>query len=410
MMGKATYLSNKNVLSIGAFLRREFVILFLFCFGLSHFFFDAYCLYAMAPLIFILPIKAKIDNDAIFWLLFGILYLMVSYLHPYMATKRNLDWLFFYPMICYMMGKYLATKYCTNGYIICFSYLLLFICFSGRELFSIIDSMRNGGLISDDRIITDEKGNNSYTATLYGLYLCVLIAGLGLLFERVNNHLETLIKYVAVGFGVISLLAMLYLLTRGSLVVAFAVISFSLLQYISALHGARRIVIISTLSFFIFILFVILSQTFYFDIIYQSFSERNEFDGRDLGGRMGRWQDALELIPISPLGTETGMLVSENYLSTWAHNMWLDCFLHAGWINGVILFVLSFSHFINVVKIQNLKIIPQILRHYMFSISITILIACSFEPTIDSVYGLFLIFVFHCGSTRALQINSSKFL
>lgn len=383
-------------------LKQDFWILFLLCFGMSHFIFGAYCLYAIAPIIILLLPKVKMDRIALLWLAFGGLYLLTTIINPNLVSKRNLDWLFFYPMICYLVGKYIVQRYGSYSEVICYLYVALFICFSGREFLAIIGNMVSYGLISVERVVVNENGEILYTATLYALYLCVLIAGLGMMFDTPANESQKRLKKIIVGLGIVSFLAMMSLVTRASLLLGVVLLMLSLYHLFFSKHRKNDKPTGFILFFIVSILLIFVLKSDYADNLFFEFSQRNLVDANEWGGRLPRWGDAISNIYENPLGTSSGRLDSSHYVQSWAHNMWLDVFLHSGWLAGAILLFLSLRSFNNVIKLQTKQHYSLFLRHYMMAVSLTFLVSCFFEPVVESVYGILLIFSFHGGIVDTL--------
>lgn len=394
---------------------------FLFCLLISvtHLFFQWYEIFMIIPVYFILQKKHlshQCRSMAVWLLVFSMAYLLGCMINRSIGSS-TLYLIYLFPPLFYMAGYYLGDKYKTNEKVLVSVLFACLFMYAAYYYILIMHSVRTSGeLILMDRMVQDESGNATRSATGFALILSVLITGLCFIFSPNQKGVLNLIRILGIALGFSAVYGMATTVTRTSIFEAFVMLLFSLtLAIVNRTKGRSSwavifgAVIVFTVGYF-------LAESSSLGTFMDAYAARDNdstYSSDTAGNRTWRWLPSLLSILEHPFGTPIGSELFHGARYFFAHNMWLDVGLVAGLIPFVILLSISVKNASQSIKILRSNTYQYFTKLYFFAVFLTFMMSCFVEPVLGAVYNHFLVYIFFCGmvsgmSKRLANTNNIK--
>ncbi len=386
----------------------DWVLLLCLFFSVSELF--AHAKLFILPVLFLLVGKKYMsmkNRSVVYWLLaFSLLYVLPYITHLTVSSRTDYI-VFLTPPIFYMTGCYLGTKYrYDERTLLAILFIMLFMYAFVHFTTLLYSTISNRGEVLVNRMVVNAEGNETTSSTLYAIYMSVIIAGLSFLFTlRQKGNLRE-IRILSVVLAALAIWGMVTTVTRTSVVEAFVMLVFSVYM---VLRERKKNKGVSGFMFGVILLACIgyfltnnndVSQFFE---AYEARNELAEYGADTFGGRLYRWATSLEDILFNPLGTQTGHILSFPYHGSYAHNMWLDVGLTAGWVPLVILLSITIRNIRQSIRLLNNKSYGYYIRLYFFALFLVFMLSSFIEPILLAVYSHFLIYLVFCGMVSEMK-------
>lgn len=382
-----------------SFLREDGLLLLFLFISVSHFIFQWYEVFFIIPVFLILigkPLTRQCQSVSSWLFVFSLLYLLGCHLHGGIGSRSQYV-IYLFPPVFFMVGSYLGNKYkYEENLLMLFLFIVMFM-YSVYDLVQLLSFVFEGGeLVIENREVLDENGEITHGATGYAVLLSVLIAGISFIIAPIQKGFLSLIRIIGASLGVLAVFGMASIVTRTSLIEVVAVLLFSF--YMMMTEKKKRGVILGfvvlLLGFYYLTKLPILSK---FVDAYRFRAEFGTYGYESAGGRFMRWWAALQDLFYYPFGTPTGRITRLNLSGAYAHNMWLDVGLRAGWGPMIILIAVSIRNIRQSFSLLKDHSYNYFTRLYCFSLFLVFLLGCSVEPILDGVFNHFLVYLFFCG-------------
>lgn len=384
----------------------------LLCLFISVSELSAHAKFFILPAFFILLLRGnhfsqKSKYTAVWLIVFSVFYLLPYFFRVQLSSRTDYM-VYLFPPIFYMVGSYLGSKYkyderslVTILYLMLLMYALIHV---GTLIYSTIV---NRGVILDNRLVLDSEDRQTTGATLYAIYVSVIIAGFAFIFMPKQSGILRWIRVFGIVLAILATWGMATTVTRTSVVEAVVVLVFSaymMLRDRDKKNGATGFLVGAI---------VLLSVGYYFYSnsniaqYVEAFEARNEMAGYDIGsagGRFQRWGASLRGISMYPLGTPNTKIVEEGPLfGSYGHNMWLDVGLVGGWIPLFILVIISIRNIKQSFHLLHDKSYGYTTRLYFFSLLLVFMLGSFVEPVLAAVYSHFLVYLVFCGMVSEMN-------
>ena len=401
--------------SVWKAMKADNLLLFCLFISVTQLFLHWHEIFFAIPLFFLVAVnkQSKQCRNTVAWLIvFSVLFLFGHYLHAGIES-RTLFLIYLFPPIYYMAGSYLGRKYKTNEPVLVFVLFMVVVMYAAYDLGFVVHSVFSGGGILKERLILDQNGNETRTATGYAILMSVLIAGLSLIISPKQQDTNKWVRIIGVFLGFLALYGMMTIVTRTSLFEAVLVLVFSVYMFIFERNKGKKkkggmlafLLAIAALAAIAFYVFEHTSLKTIIDI-FNAFEARNTEGSQlsDAGGRTRFWLMGINDLLTHPLGTPTGRISS----GTYCHNMWLDIGVTAGWIPLLIVLVISIKNIRNCVRLVKDQSYDYFTRLYFFAMFLCLTMSCFVEPILDNVYRHFLVYLFFCGMVSEMKLKTGE--
>lgn len=352
-----------------------------------------YCMYILfAHLPVVLLKEIKCNGLCLLVILFSFLYASTQFLNGHNYTPSALIFDLLFPFIMFQTGQYIVRKQnCPE------SALLLLILMAAAlaipAIFqNISDAAISGELINARRIIFNDSGDITRSATGYGMMLAIMNGSIGLLLVSTHNRFDARLKIMLVCLSVAALFSTIHLLNRTGLVLGLvSLIAIALLPP----HTFKKnmyVLFVLLLSFGIAANFL-QGSDFLLDAM-KFYEERDMGSGTtaSYGGRTERWTAGLLQLFTQPLGNDKGVFLDGHY--TYAHNMWIDAGIHGGLLCFIILLVIGVFFILNVYRSYKSKYLTSFEKDLLVLFSLSMFLQLNTEPVIEGVPQFFWYFIF----------------
>lgn len=375
---------NKN------FERFILVLLFIFCFNIGGF--DQAIPLLFVPYLFVN--KVKIDKNFILtsYILFGA---VISYAIPqiYQGTDIKLFGKVFFPLIFLYLGYIFGKNKNKNDLVkimIVPAVSFFIFCFLIYEYNTFKYGSYTNFTNENGRVIHSFLNDQIYAVTSINGYLCIMMSFISLIFFKIEKLKYINVLYI---FSLLSIYEGMSLANRSTVPIVL------IPMIITIIFNFRKVMLIK-LGLFIFTSLSIL--IFYSEKIL--LLERLKSDDGLENSRAYAWKQGWDIFINNPIG---GSTIKPDY--GFAHNLWLDIGLDAGWIATILFFIFSVLSLIVLIKfiIKKEKNIFELL--FILNI-IAINIIFLIEPVYQGLFKLFCIYCLYIGiglSYMSGKINKS---
>ena len=396
---------NNNNMSIRKALSGDWLVVILLFFSVTTLFFHYYEIFAILPVFLLLTEKkksAQCKRYSILLLIFGIFYTLSFFINGGISSRSNyLSYLF--PPIFYMVGSYLGRKYKNHERVLIFILFTMLVMYVARDMINLYQAINTGGtFIIDDRMIYDEQGHETRSATGYAIVMSVMLVGFALIFTPKQKGTNRWIRISSIILAIIALLGMLALVTRTSVVESLVMLLISVYMMFTDLKKNK-----GSVGFLIGFIIIILLAYYLLEIsemfqLRDAYQNRLDADDSFAGNRSGRWLAAIRDVLLHPFGTASGRLISDGSHG-YAHNMWLDVGLRGGWIPFVVLLLITIKNILHSFKLWRDHSYDYFTRLYFFALMVMFVIGCFVEPVLGAVYNHFLVYLVFCGMVSEMK-------
>lgn len=349
-----------------------FVVLFTSIWSnVSRYIIFVFCLLVML----ILPIRKYVDKTAVLLGSFSVFY-CIPILFAGVGSWFNFASYLLCPVIFYIYGKYVVDKLRESKLIALF-FAVSILLFSIVLYMSAIQDITQNGFVNITRSFSIwgmSGGQNSLSATLYGLVASLGLMGLSIIFVR--TALPKKLKGMFLLLFVLSMLTVLHLVSRTGIVIAMVSV-FCVSVYCSQGKIWRFLIV----GLFVFMSFLFLFELNVIDQnVIDAYTNRNGGDSSvsSVGGRWDRWVDGIQNVFRYPLGWDI-----EVTQYGYAHNLWID----VARVSGILPFLcflmvtlISYSKLFKLLKLKNMTIVPLLL-----GLNICFFLSSFVEPVIEAI-------------------------
>lgn len=389
-------------------IKSDWLLLLCLCISVSEF--STHAKLFVIPVFLLIASKWKMTrqckNNVILLFVFAFFYL-IPYFFRLDIGSRSDYLIYMLPPVFYLAGCYLGNRYKQYENILVVLLFAIFLMYAFVQFSYLVYSMiSNRGFILEDRMVLDAQENETTSATLYALFVSVIIAGLSLIIVPKQVGMMKWVRIIGVILALLATYGMATIVTRTSILEAFIMIVFSLFMFLRNRNAKRR-----GLSLFLFIILIVggiyfFMESNFFTQFVDAFRARDELGGYGsdtFGGRTVRWSTGIQDLLRHPFGTPIGQIVEPSLYGRYAHNMWIDIGLTAGWIPFIIMLVFSLRSFRQSLRLFRDKSYDYFTRLYFTAVSIIFLISCFMEPVLAAVYSHFLVYLIFCGMVSEMK-------
>lgn len=390
---------------ITKFIKKEIVLLLLLIIMLINPFFYGYRVAILFVLVLFFQFERTLkllDKNVLYLFLFGALYHFIATYRTDAINTSLLSFLpdVFLPAVMYLVGKGVSSKY-QSADIRTFFLFFIMLFFSIIPIISILEQVMADGFVGIRALYLIWDKDALISATGLGAYFSINMAAIALLNAPKSNKLQKRISFLVILLFVLSLISVLRLGNRTQLVIAGAAIVLSYIlnfKKMSNLSRALQFIIFGVVIGYVVYLFASQSELIYF---YEDRLDQTENSIAGAGGRLERWQLALESIVTDPWGWNLSRF-------GYAHNLWLDVTRVSGIIAllPLVLFtVSSFKLFLKSLKRVKTK---KFLSTFIFVFFISIGLMFFVEPIMEGMYLLFFVFCLFVGFLAGVASNNGR--
>ncbi len=294
-----------------------------------------------------------------------------------------------YPLTFYCTGIFLC-KRCRYRLTIPWLALFCSIAYGAWAIVTNVwDAIESGQIVNVMRVINDGKGDGP-VATHINMMVCMIIGGIGMIFIPAKTLMQRRFKTVAWIIGLVGLFASLHLLNRTALVLAF--VSCVIGMFWEGFTMKRLLATLLILGVVI-VIFVNATETGQMAMqLAEGFTSREDtgYSAASAGGRVERWSAAIDQIMHTPLGSEELRIGGQH---TFAHNLWLDTGIWAGWPALILLVILTVQWFIPFWKFIRSRRVPKFLTGYVAMTMGCLILQMGVEPVWGQLPLLLLFFL-----------------
>lgn len=382
-------------------------ILFVGCIPQIFFGYSMYLLVLLIPII-LFQYNVRFNDGLMLTILFSLAYTVPLLFHKDVPNAAILIFTLIYPPLFYLIPRYLFSRF-NNPVSILIVTIMLTLCIALWSIMvNIQDTAISGSVVNITRSLKYSmpgfEGENS--ATAHNMMLSLAIGGIGMLFVKIRNQFDKKIKIFLIIFGFLSLFAAIHLLNRTALFLAVFACMVPVALAGSSIKRTAWIFAIMGILVIVYLFFI--QDSIWFGDISEGFLWRNSVGGSLESGndRDIRWLAAINQMPSYPWGTDE--LIMNGKLA-YAHNLWLDCGIQAGWIAFIILIFITYKFIKSAYKcVIKYKTVPFFWRNYLAIIAVVLLLQSAVEPVIQGVFVLFLM-MFYLWSLFGV-LNSKKYI
>lgn len=389
---------NENITILS--LKKELILLMVMCAILLNLFgYDIYWCYLLLPIL-VLKIKDNsdlLDRNFILIFVFSIIYVTCIIINSQSLSGSLLFGYLVFPSTFYFFGKYLIKKYpsVVSVYII-----LFFIC----TMFSILPFVANIRSVIENGFMYEQrnlqllwmKNTTVQNATNIGCYFALNLALLPLVFKQGIDSIEKRCSVLSLFLFATAIFSTLNMSNRTGLVIVIL----SLVSYIFIVRKkGMAIIIVSIIVFAIVIIYIndIWNFKTWFQYSYY-FNRISNTEINDEGSRLLLWKNSIKGVLLYPYG-------NLNYYvgASYAHNLWLDVGRRSGILPMVILLLITFSVFIDFIKLLFSKYLDEFIKVLVGSFTIGFIATFFVEPILEGVFMLFFLFCFFFGIINGMK-------
>ena len=377
---------NNNVSGLGnSLFSRNGIIFILFC---LCFYFQAghggiYILTALLFSVLVFSSKYRVfDNNSILIILFSATF---NFLPLIVGQKVNFAFALYFtvcPVAFYMYGKGIM-NIITKGEQLLDIYIVIIICFCSFifiNLFLYNNFIYNP--IAEERVLyMGNSEEDAISATGIGTFITLCFIGIPIFFYF-KTKLKRRIFLLAI--SILALYTTTFLLNRSGLfsaIMSFLVVSL----YCSRKNFIRAVLVV-------LVIFVLYTLSMHLGWINQDVVDAYAMRNEDLStgaNRFERWGHAMDNLLVYPFGWA-------KYEHAYVHNMWLDVARSAGLLPLILIIVITYKivkdlWWVCKKKTNNITVL-------FLALFICFIASMLVEPTLQSVPGLFLIFLFLAGN------------
>lgn len=331
----------------------------------------------------------RVSARTILILAFSLAYTIPVALIQHDINPARLLFTAIYPLTFYCTGIYLC-KRCRYHMSILWIALLSAIAYGAWAIVTNVwDAIESGQIVNVMRIINDGKGDGP-VATHINMMVCLVIAGTGMIFIHARTLIQRRFKMIAWVIGLVGLFASLHLLNRTAIVLAFVACVIGM--FWEGFSMKRLLATLFILGAAIFI-FVNTTETGQMAMqLAEGFTSREDtgYSAASAGGRVERWTAAIDQIMQTPLGSEELRIGGQH---TFAHNLWLDTGIWAGWPALILLVVITILWFIPFWKFIRSREYPRFATGYVAMTMICLILQMGVEPVWGQLPLLLLFFL-----------------
>ena len=394
-------------MTISKFVKNEFILLILLIIMLINPFYYGYrvALLLVFVLFFQLDRTLKLlDKNVLYLFCFGALYHIIAANRIDATDKSIFSFLpdVFLPAILYFVGKGVGTKYQSADVRIFFIFFILFF-FSIIPIISILDQVIEEGFVGTRGLYLIWDKNIIISSTGLGAYLSINTASVALFNASKSSKFQKIITVLVAILFLLSIICVFRLGNRTQLLIAFVAIFISYFYNFKRMSNIAKYTLFMTFGFligYVFYLFVINSEIV---LLYQDRIGDSEAGETELGGRLSKWQLAIESILSDPWGWELSRF-------GYSHNLWLDVARISGVLPLIPLVLFSVSSYKLLLK--SIKIIKQesFLSTFIFVFFISIFLTFFVEPIMEGMYLLFFVFCIFVGFMAGITSNNGRII
>jgi hypothetical protein len=345
-----------------------------------------------------------LDKNVLYLFFFGALYHIIAANRLDAIDISIFSFLpdLFLPAVLYIVGKGISAKYQSVDVRIFFMiFTLLF--FSIIPIISILDQVIEEGFVGKRGLYLIWDKNIILSSTGLGAYLSINTASVALLNAPKSTRFQKKISLLVIIIFFLSIICVFRLGNRTQLLISFVAIFFSYL------YNYKRMSTITKFYQFIFFGFIIVYVLYLFVsnseivFLYQDRIGDSEVGETELGGRLIRWQLAIESILTDPFGWELSRFGN-------SHNLWLDVARVSGIFPLIPLVLFSISSYKLFFKsIKSLKQ-ESFLSTFIFVFFISIVLTFFVEPIMEGMYLLFFVFCMFVGFLAGITSNNVRII
>lgn len=366
-----------------------FVVLFTSIWSnVSVYIIVVFCLLGML----ILPIRKYLDKTAVLLGLFSVFY-CIPILFAGVGSWFNFASYLLCPVIFYIYGKYVVDKLRESKLIALF-FAVSILLFSIVLYVSAIQDIIQNKFVNITRSFSIwgmDGGQDSLSATLYGLVASLGLVGLSVAFTR--TVLTKSVKGMFLLLFVLSMLTVLHLVNRTGIVIA-TVCVFCVSTYCSQ-GKVWRLLMVGLLVFVSFLLLIelnVINQN-----VIDAYTNRNEGGSSvsSVGGRWDMWTDGIQNVFRYPLGWDV-----EGAQYGYAHNLWID----VARVSGILPFLcflmatlISYGKLFKLLRSKDMTIVPLLL-----GLNVCFFLSTFVEPVVEAIPLYFYLYMMLWGIQNAV--------
>lgn len=382
---------------------KNFVILIL-CIGMMPLFLGGYCGYFLILLFPVIFFKGlKLSNNAILVLSFSFIYTLTKIINGFIYTPSSFIFDFIFPLIVYQAGCYLAIKITSNSSLISILTLLAIFLALPAILYNITDTLSSGQLINVQRIISDDSGDITRSATGYGSMVSIMAGSISVIFLHPYTRIDKRLKNFLIPISIGALFATIHLLNRSGLIIAaICIVLVFFLPPVSKKKIKWLIIVVVVIS--VAVTFIIKDNPVILQAI-ELYQARNDTESQmydyEMGGRFPRWVAGLELMVSQPLGSVSGLIISGAH--TYAHNLWIDAGIQGGIFSCLLLLIITFKGLLYLKRIYVNSTLTYFEKNYLVIFTTAMFLQAFVEPIIEGVPQFFWLFIFWFSVTSTIN-------
>lgn len=251
------------------------------------------------------------------------------------------------------------------------------------------DAIESGQIVNLMRVINDGKGDGP-VATHINMMVCMVIGGIGMVFLPGKTMMQRRFKTLAWVLGLVGLFASMHLLNRTALVLAF--VSTAIGMFWEGFTMRRLLATLLILGVAI-VVFVNATETGQVALeLAEGFTSREStgYSAASAGGRVERWSAAVAQILTTPLGAEELRIGGQH---TFAHNLWLDTGIWAGWPALILLVALTVMWWLPFWRFIRSREISRFVTGYVAMTMCCLILQMGVEPVWGQLPLLLLFFL-----------------
>lgn len=335
----------------------------------------------------LLPKSRYWDATALLLLVFSVLYSLIQ-----IDDGRVGSWFLqlsyiLCPVAFYRLGQYYTEKVQTKADFITL-WAVMILCYSLPLAMETFNSINTIGIVNPFRTMGSE-GGDVLAATLYGMHASLGLSGIAILF---SNQKDIKIQKIILLFSFfVSLLTIIHLINRTGLVVIAVCIVASL--FYSGKIGKGRL--LSSLIVVAAVVYLLVSMDVIDPEIIEAYTAREEKamgnSAMEAGGRIVRWENAIEHLFTSPWGFPN---------EVHAHNLWLDIARISGifaFIPFLIATILNYVCVFKIIRRGEGGVTPLLL-----GLNIVMFLSSYVEPVIEGSFLYFYLYMFLLGVNKEI--------
>ncbi len=392
----------KEVLLIGPFL-----LYFLSIGSISY-----YIIPVVLILFFIVTInnlKYLVDFDFLILTLFSILYNLFNKAtsNQDLGFLRNIE-LNLFPSIFFILGKIFSKRVQDERDYIKFVMILTFIFFVLPFVSNLISIINNGYMATREvPLLLASNESDNLAATIMASYFSLNMAFFPLLFTKFQVKEKINYRIIFTLFFIIGLICVSNLISRTGFIISIIslIVVFTLIPLSNKLKFLLNFLITLTIITILLILFGLFDFIENSELYFRFFIEVNQEEGL-ASERSDIWVQAFDILT-NGNNSHNDHESLEDF--KFAHNLWLDIALKAGFLPFLLMVIFVFKFMFMSYK-KYFKFVNLTSKIILINIVIAFVVTFMVEPIMDGYFTYFCFFCLLFGFLKALRINRKSTL